>query len=502
MNSQKVFDIITGINNLYGLEKQGKELAALVARMLKCKRTCLLFLDSTGEAFTLLSTKPALKNNQPLRIAVSRQNPVIEQINQENRTFTRNDTTALRILEAFAVECGNELGPEQIQVIIPMKSRTRLVGILVIENDTEGFCTPDEINLLEDIAGSLATGMEKEYLRERLVEREKELTVLNRCISIVTSSLDITGVFKTFALEVKKILDIEWTVLGLLEGEHLRIEAAYSEIGATWEPGEKMPLKGTATEWVTASKMPLIESDLKKDSLFVTDVYHRKQGLRSLICAPLMINNEAIGSLIAGTSRPNRYGQRQVEFMRELAVQIAMPVENARLYAEVLKKSRFDELTGVLNRRSMDEQIVAEVSRHSRYGGVFSLIILDLDSMKLINDNYGHLAGDGLLARTGSILRQSIRSVDQAFRYGGDEFAIMLPNTPIESAVKVAERVRRQLASRLVVDDMIVTASFGLAGWPANGNEAKNVVAAADAALYRAKRLGGNQSCSASDNPE
>jgi diguanylate cyclase (GGDEF)-like protein len=229
--------------------------------------------------------------------------------------------------------------------------------------------------------------------------------------------------------------------------------------------------------------------------MFVADIYHSKQGLRSIACIPLLVrNHEGIGSLIIGARRPDAYNQKHVSFLQEVAAQIAKPVENAWMYAEVLQKSRYDGLTGLLNRRTMDEQIAGEINRHSRYGGVFSLIIFDLDSLKGINDNYGHLAGDGLLARTGSVIKETVRSVDQSFRYGGDEFAILLPNTPINAAIRVAERVRKQLAQKLVVDDMVITASFGLSSWPINGPEATDIVGAADEALYEAKRLGGNRS--------
>jgi diguanylate cyclase (GGDEF)-like protein len=125
---------------------------------------------------------------------------------------------------------------------------------------------------------------------------------------------------------------------------------------------------------------------------------------------------------------------------------------------------------------------------------VFSLILLDLDSMKQINDQYGHLIGDGLLSSTGNILKESIRSADQAFRYGGDEFAVLLPNTSASGAIIVAERLREKLGTSLIIGDMTITASFGMASWPANGLEAHDIVAAADTALYKAKNEGGNRS--------
>jgi len=210
------------------------------------------------------------------------------------------------------------------------------------------------------------------------------------------------------------------------------------------------------------------------------------------------VKGEAIGSLIVASQRPNAYTQRHIKLLEQLASQIAMPIENSRLYAQAEQRARMDGLTGLLNRRSLDEMINSEIGRHSRYGGVFSLIILDLDSFKAFNDNHGHLAGDKLLRQVGNIMKRAIRSADQAFRYGGDEFAILLPQTTIEAAYPVAERVRKRVASEVKTEYTLVTASLGIANWPADGIGPNEIIAAADTALYHAKRNGGNQSYRAS----
>jgi diguanylate cyclase (GGDEF)-like protein/putative nucleotidyltransferase with HDIG domain len=176
-----------------------------------------------------------------------------------------------------------------------------------------------------------------------------------------------------------------------------------------------------------------------------------------------------------------------------------MPIENTRLYAEAEQRARIDQLTGLWNRRYLEERIQIEIGRHSRYGGTFSLVILDLDSFKAFNDSYGHLAGDKLLRQLGSIMRSAIRIADEAFRYGGDEFAILLVQTNIRDAYEVAERVRSQIASEIKLDDTPVTASLGLASWPADGIRINEIIAAADMALYYAKQSGGNQSHAVSE---
>lgn len=142
----------------------------------------------------------------------------------------------------------------------------------------------------------------------------------------------------------------------------------------------------------------------------------------------------------------------------------------------------------------IDELIAGEISRHSRYGAFFSVMILDLDSLKAFNDHHGRLTGDKLLRRIGGILKTAVRSTDQIFRYGGDEFIILLPNTRINGAYQVAERIRNQLASKLKTESISITVSLGLASWPVDGMESSEIIAAADTALSLAKRHGGNQS--------
>ena len=495
MNVEKISEVALEINNLFGLNEQANAFVSLVTDHLESRNACLLLPDGTGEKLHVVSCKPVAKNNKLAGISVYTQNPAIEKLIGIGQTIIRDDPATGQIIGELLSEENGDIGPGEIDIILPLISNGRLIGILLLKGRDSGSYTSEEIKLLNGITARLAPGMEKEYLREQLGERQKELSVLNRCGSIISSNLYVNDVYQPFILALKEMVEIEWASLTLIEEQNLYFFALYSEIGSNWQVGDRIPVNGTATEWAATSKLPVAESDLKKDSLFATDVYHRKQGIRSIACAPLIAHDEiAIGSLIVGVSKPNAYNPRQVKFLGEVAAQISGHIQNSLIFEKVLKKSRYDELTGLFNRRTMDEQIITEVSRHSRYGGVFSVILIDLDSMKQINDQYGHLIGDGLLSSTGKILKESIRSADQAFRYGGDEFTILLPNTSPSGAVIVAERIRELLEIKLVINDMNITASVGLASWPVNGPEAHDVVAAADAALYKAKNEGGNRS--------
>jgi diguanylate cyclase (GGDEF)-like protein/putative nucleotidyltransferase with HDIG domain len=209
---------------------------------------------------------------------------------------------------------------------------------------------------------------------------------------------------------------------------------------------------------------------------------------------PIRTKEKLIGILILGNKVSEQpYYPEEQEMLMLFCHRISSSLENAQLYAQAEQRARIDELTGLGNRRYLEERIQTEISNHARYGGHFSLIILDVDSLKTINDSYGHLAGDKLLCRVSNIVKNAIRASDGAFRFGGDEFALLLPQTSPQDAFEVAERVRSRLTTEARVASFPITASFGLASWPGDGAQRDEIVAAADMALYYAKRSGGNQ---------
>lgn len=173
-----------------------------------------------------------------------------------------------------------------------------------------------------------------------------------------------------------------------------------------------------------------------------------------------------------------------------------MWMEIETLQAELVYSAHYDSLTGIYNRGTFLEEFEREVSRASRAGGAFSLAIFDLDNFKLLNDRYGHPVGDQILRRFADVLRAGIRKHDTVGRYGGEEFALLMPQADKETAVGVAERVRRALESRGVTVDerrIDVTVSGGIATYGIDGYDWGTLLSAADTALYQAKDRGRNR---------
>jgi diguanylate cyclase (GGDEF)-like protein len=181
-----------------------------------------------------------------------------------------------------------------------------------------------------------------------------------------------------------------------------------------------------------------------------------------------------------------------------LAGQVSASIENIALHELVSEQAVTDELTGLSNNRRFRELISKEAARAQRFGHELSLIMLDIDDFKRVNDTYGHLQGDEVLRTIGAILDAESRGVDEPARYGGEEFAVALPETGLGGAIELAERIRARIESeRIPLLDgsraVRVTASLGAASMPGSANSARSLIAAADAALYEAKRSGKNR---------
>jgi len=220
--------------------------------------------------------------------------------------------------------------------------------------------------------------------------------------------------------------------------------------------------------------------------------------VRPVAVVPVIFQESTLGVLLVASDDPRRVWQEnEVMLLRTVADQVAVAANQARLFQRLQQQALTDPLTGCFNRRFLQMQLEREVQLAARSRQSVSVLMLDIDHFKRVNDNHGHDAGDEALRLIAGALRSELRGVDTCARYGGEEFAIVLPQADAEGALTVAERLRERVAELRIPTVGHVTASLGLATFPTHVQSRDLLVTAADRALYRAKREGRNRVCAA-----
>ncbi len=197
-------------------------------------------------------------------------------------------------------------------------------------------------------------------------------------------------------------------------------------------------------------------------------------------------------------SRKHRHGyysRDDTDLLMTLALEAAVAIENAELYEKAKQRANTDELTNLFNHRFFHQRLDEEIARSSRFGAIFTLLFLDVDHFKTYNDVSGHLAGDDVLKNISNHITRTVRDIDVCFRYGGDEFALILPETPADGGRVVAERIRKRIESCADWPGIPITVSIGVASWPTDGVMKEDLIQSSDAALYYAKQTGKNRTC-------
>jgi len=207
----------------------------------------------------------------------------------------------------------------------------------------------------------------------------------------------------------------------------------------------------------------------------------------------LEIDKNLIGHLIADGIKPN-----ELEKFHILAQQFLLGIKRAILYQQVQELSVIDTLTGAFSRRHYLERFGEELERSNKFKYRFSCLMIDIDHFKEYNDRYGHLVGDAILKEVAGRIKENIRQIDLMGRYGGEEFSIVFTETGKDDARYVAERIRRAIEEACIKvydEDLKVTISIGISGFPADGQDTRGLIEKADQALYQAKETGRNRVC-------
>ncbi len=405
---------------------------------------------------------------------------------------------------------------EDCKLVLLLEENDRHVGYDIEEIVSQNFLcalrlplTPEKLDTCREKARAILSmygdiyNMTNEIILERelLARKNEQLDFLNKILTKASKSLNPGTIINqagrdlNILLEVDSIMGIFWNTdapaflsAEIFTAPNLEEKTHDAWVGYLLDQGERHARNAIKTYQVEA---------LERDESLFHPVNHPDPG--SMIQLPLIWNDRTFGILCVVSNEAELLGRDRVKVLQAVANHLALALRNALLYRHMQNQADHDGLTRIFNRQNFEKRIVKELKRHQRYQNELSLLMLDLDHFKRINDDYGHLAGDLVLREVADILRATLRECDFPARYGGEEFVVILPHTEEENAWLLAERIRQKIAAhtfKFHEHYFQVTTSIGISSIkPSMLKPADYLVHLADQALYRAKTRGRNMVC-------
>lgn len=445
-----------------------------------------------------------------------------------NRDLTTRKAPCAFDLEAGHVvnfrDAGSRGACRYIAALVPMASGT---GEMLIARGSwpNGLGRP-RVQVLRAALPTVAMLLDRRLDSSRAERQRNQLNALANITRVMSRAEDLETVLTSIAGTIASVAGIDYISIDIVDSSgnvELRvtnsIRPGVEAHRERWNRGAARP--DPVRDAVLITRSPMIFPDAQNDERIPEKgrAFFIRTLIRSTATFPLLAKDDVLGVLSVASHRPLDFSPQEMELLEGLAAQAAAAVKGIQLYQELadsreelqrlnqqLQESmgiehhlaRTDALTGIPNRRFIDESIAMEVARANRYGHDVSVVMADLDNLKDINDTYGHQAGDEILRFAAELARQSCRQVDVVGRYGGDEFVFVLPATKLEQAAQFAERFRQRLAASPAPnhseDPLYFTVSLGVAHWESESlPEPSALVRQADRAMYRAKAAGRNR---------
>jgi len=405
----------------------------------------------------------------------------------------------------FSAESASHVGAHAI-LVLPLHVDHKKLGSAILIFNNEHTFTEKEIGLCQQASQQVALALFKAHLLETAERRAEEAETLYLAGRAVTASLNFGDAIEHILNELNRVVPHDSASVQLIHDKELEI------IGQRGFPNDNSPLglkfsidTDTPNAIVITTRRPYILEDAPLEYKTFLEAPHHN--IRGWLGVPLIVRDKIIGLLALDSKQPGQFTKNHARLANAFASQVAIALENARLYEETHRLAITDSLTNTFNRRHFLTLANREYERACRYQRPLSVIMMDLDHFKEINDTYGHIVGDQVLQAITKTCKDNLREIDIIGRYGGEEFTILLPETPgqthsqtdmkiITSAETVSERLRHVIETTSIISlnhVINITVSIGIADLSTNCKNIETLINYADQALYQAKRKGRNQ---------
>jgi diguanylate cyclase (GGDEF)-like protein len=377
----------------------------------------------------------------------------------------------------------------------PLKAKQRVLGALVVVFEDEHATEAREGQLLAAFADHTALFLDAARLLNRERQARARAANVARFTRLAATRLEPESLLGAAGEEILPLSGADRVVLYTAHSRNAVLIPVAHEGTAPAEEKRVLELRLDLSAPLLA---PLVEE--RKTMVFQGEIGPPPDflspflGARSLMLIPLVSRDVIVGAVaVAHLSDPEPFDRALIEYLHDVCQPLALGLENARLFATLTQMAATDELTGVANRRKFMETLRVEGVRCRRSTDPLSLLLVDLDHLKKINDTHGHQAGDAAIRHVADILTRRRRATDLPGRLGGEEFALLMPATAKEGAVLTAERIVREVSGHSVPKAGTVTVSIGVATMPEDAREEEPLIRVADHRLYAAKAAGRNQ---------
>lgn len=407
------------------------------------------------------------------------------------RTLVVEDLSATPYLSARIAR----LLPLRSAMSLPLIAGEKKLGAILVAYSGSHPFQPEEISIGEQVAGLVALTLEKFHAIEEARKRAEEAEILRKAGAAVAATLHSDEAINRILEQLWLVIPYDSASVQLLRKNELEIVG-----GRGWEDPEEIlglrfPVPGDNpnTVVIETGKPYIVDNTEGAHTSFREGGPH--DHIRSWLGVPLTVHEKIIGLLTIDSRQPDHFTGNHVKTASTFADQVAIALENARLFEEVQNMALTDMLTGLYNRRGLFEIGHIEFTRTKRLGRPFALIMIDIDHFKDVNDRYGHPAGDQVLQFLASELQAAVREGDIVGRYGGEEFAVLLSGSDGREAMNLAERLRAAIEQSpffIEGNELRITSSLGVAELNENSPNLETLVARADQALYIAKHRGRN----------
>lgn len=381
---------------------------------------------------------------------------------------------------------------------VPLILYDRPVGVVVLHSPKERAFDDGHVEILRVLASEAAIAIENARLFAEEQKKSRQLTLINNISGHAITTLEPIALLGKIAEEMEKHLAYDHIGIALLDSSAKEL-IVQAEAGSRRDAlGRRMLLgEGLIGQAARSGQVAIVREANPSAPRLVLP------GSTASVAVPINYGEQFLGVLYVESLEPCEFPEPDVQLLRTLADLFAGALHNALTFQKAQEQAITDGLTGVKTHRFLMEALSLEWKRSTRAGRPFALVLMDLDRFKFVNDFYGHLEGDVVLQRVGHILEQHCRRSDVVARYGGDEFVILMPETAVEQASQLAHKLRGWIASDPLLRDKKVTASFGIAAFPAHGSTPQELIQVADSSMYLSKHQGGNQvSCADEGDPD